>query len=85
MPLFATLIAAFTIGEMLTTANAGGVVLVVVGTAAISWETANADAAHLEDVSLLDVAVPVLVAIAFATEPTLVRVGYSEGTPVLVG
>ncbi|WP_255197548.1 DMT family transporter [Halorarius litoreus] len=85
MPLFASLIAVLLLGETLTTAHTGGILLIVVGIAAISWETTNSGAERGEDVSVTALGLPLLAAMAFATEPNLVRIGFAEGTPILVG
>lgn len=85
MPLFATLIAVLVLGEALSLAHAVGIVCTVVGIAAISWETTSSGAERGEDVSLSALGLPLLGAMAFATEPNFVRIGFSEGTPVLVG
>ena len=85
MPLFASLIAVLILKETLTMAHTGGIVLIVVGIAVISWETTNSGAEHGEDVSLTALGLPLLAAMSFATEPNLVRIGFAEETPVLVG
>jgi drug/metabolite transporter (DMT)-like permease len=85
MPLFASLIAVLILSETLTMAHTGGIVLIVGGIAAISWETTNSSAERGEDVSLTALGLPLLAAISFATEPNFVRIGFGEGTPILVG
>lgn len=85
MPLFASLIAVLALGEALTMAHAGGIVLIVAGIAAISWETTNSGADRGEDVSVTALGLPLLAAMAFATEPNLARIGFDAGTPILVG
>lgn len=85
MPLFASLIAVFILEETLTMAHTGGIFLIVVGIAAISWETTNSGAERGEDVSVTALGLPLLAAMAFATEPNFVRIGFAEGTPILVG
>jgi drug/metabolite transporter (DMT)-like permease len=85
MPLFASLIAVLILGETLTMAHTGGIFLIVVGIAAISWETTNNDPERGEDVSVTALGLPLLAAMSFATEPNFVRIGFAEGTPVLVG
>jgi len=85
MPLFATLIAVLVLEEALSMAHGIGIVCIVVGIAAISWETTSSGAERGEDVSVTALGLPLLAAVAFATEPNFVRVGYDEGTPILVG
>lgn len=85
MPLFASLIAVLVLGETLTMAHTGGIVLIVVGIAVISWETTNSGTERGEDVSVTALGLPLLAAVAFATEPNLVRIGFEQGTPLLVG
>jgi drug/metabolite transporter (DMT)-like permease len=85
MPLFASLIAFFLLGEVLTVVHAGGIALIVVGIALISWQTTSTGADQGEDVSMMALGLPLLAAVAFATEPNFVRVGFQEGTPILVG
>lgn len=74
MPLFASIIAVLVIGETLTTAHMAGIVLIVVGIAAISWETTNSGANRGEDVSMAALGLPLLAAVSFATEPSSNRI-----------
>lgn len=85
MPLFASLIAVVALGEALTMAHAGGIVLIVAGIVAISWETTNSGADRGEDVSVTALGLPLLAAVVFATEPNLARIGFEAGTPLFVG
>jgi drug/metabolite transporter (DMT)-like permease len=85
MPLFASLVAVVVLGETLTPAHAGGIVLIVAGIVAISWETTNSGADRGEDVSVTALGLPLLAAVLFATEPNFARIGYEAGTPLFVG
>lgn len=85
MPLFASLIAVAVLSEALTVAHAGGIVLIVAGIVAISWETTSSGADRGEDVSVTALGLPLLAAVLFATEPNLARIGFEAGTPLFVG
>ena len=83
--LFATVIAVVALGERLSPQHALGILLVVVGVAVVSWETADAG----PDRSLRDtgamLTLPLGAAIFIGIEPTLISVGLGDGTPVLPG
>jgi DME family drug/metabolite transporter len=85
MPLFATIIAVAALGEQLTAIHGVGILLIVAGIAAITWETASSEGGDVGSVSPTALALPLLAATAFAMEPVLVRFGFAEGTPVTVG
>ena len=83
---FATILAIVVFGERLTLSHFFGIVLIVVGVAAISWETAHdAD----PDVSIrelgLSLALPLLAALFIGFEPIFVAYGLATGSPVLPG
>lgn len=83
-PLHATLIAVVVLGEQVTTGHVAGILLIVAGIAAISWETARGD--HVaEETSGLAILLPLAAAFLFGIEPTLAKLGFAEGTPILVG
>lgn len=73
------------LGETLSPLHLVGIVLIVIGVAVISWETASdADPdASFREIGLALV-LPLLAALAYGIEPILVRWGFVEGTPVLV-
>jgi len=83
-PLHATAIAVVVLGEQVTAGNVVGILLIVAGVAAISWETSRGDGAA-GDSSALALALPLAAAFMFGIEPTLAKVGFAEGTPILVG
>jgi len=83
-PLHATAIAVVVLGERVTAGHVVGILLIVAGVAAISWETSRGDGAE-GDASALALALPLAAAFMFGIEPTLAKVGFAEGTPILVG
>lgn len=82
-PLHATLIAVIVLGERVTPGHVVGILLIVAGIAAISWETSRGDGAT--DGAGLALLLPLAAAFLFGIEPTLAKVGFAEGTPILVG
>lgn len=83
-PLHATLVAVLVLGEIVTGLHLFGIVLIVVGVAAISWET-NRSGGVTRDIALYELAFPLGAAFFFGIEPTFVKLGFAEGTPVFVG
>lgn len=83
-PLHATLIAVVVLGERVTPGHVVGILLIVAGIAAISWETARGDGVA-EGTSGLALLLPLSAAFLFGIEPTLAKLGFAEGTPILVG
>lgn len=83
-PLFATIAAVLLLGELVTPAHAVGILLIVIGVVVISREGA-ANPAPIDDVTPLGLSFPLLAALSFGIEPIFVKVGFAEGTPVLVG
>lgn len=83
---FASLLAIILFDEQLTAQHLVGIVLIVAGVAAITWETAHEDN---PDASLRDLGpsmfLPVLGAILLGFEPILVTFGLEGGTAVLPG
>lgn len=84
--LFAAALAIAFLGERLTLPHLVGILLVVVGVAYISWETANDpdDPRPLREVGA-SLALPLLAAFFFGLEPILVSYGLSIGAPLLPG
>lgn len=84
--LFATVLGMVLLGETLTVIHGVGVVLIVVGVAAIAWETSHENP---DDLPLRELAVGLLIplgaALAYAIEPIFANFGFDEGTPALVG
>lgn len=72
------------LGEQVTTGHVVGILLIVAGIAAISWETARGDDVA-EGTSGLALLLPLAAAFLFGIEPTLAKLGFAEGTPILVG
>jgi uncharacterized membrane protein len=85
-PLHATLIAVVVLGESVTSMHVVGIVLITVGVATISWETANSNPLNLPRRRLaVALLLPLLAALFYGIEPTLTTVGLDTGTPILVG
>ncbi len=83
-PLHATLVAVLVLGEIVTGPHLLGIVLIVVGIGAISWETSTRSSPST-DVALYELGLPLGAAFFFGIEPTFVKLGFAEGTPVFVG
>jgi drug/metabolite transporter (DMT)-like permease len=84
--LFATLLAVVFLDETLSALHVAGIVLIVTGVTALSWETAagsGTDRSFREAGAAL--AIPLSAAFFVALEPIVVSVGYLEGTAVLPG
>ncbi|MFB6192337.1 MAG: EamA family transporter [Haloarculaceae archaeon] len=84
-PLHATILAVLFLGEVVTPLQLVGIVLVVAGVAVVSWDGTARDAAVAGSVDWTGLAFPLLAAFFFAVEPILAKVGFGQGTPVLVG
>lgn len=82
-PLHATLVAVLVLGEIVTGPHLVGIVLIVLGVAVISWETNRSGATR--EVAPYELAFPLGAAFFFGIEPTFVKLGFQEGTPVFVG
>lgn len=83
-PLHATIVAVIVLNEVVTGTHFLGIVLIVVGIAAISWETSNRGSVD-RTVALYELALPLGAAFFFGIEPTFIKLGFAEGTPVFVG
>ena len=85
-PLHATLIALVVLGETLTTEHLLGILLVVVGIGIVSREIApDRSTAAARKRFAVALVFPLGAALFYGIEPTFARIGFAEGTPVLVG
>lgn len=84
-PLHATLIAVVVLQEFVSTPHLIGIVLIVVGIATISWETTRDSSHDVENVKPAELIFPLLGAFFYGIEPIFAKIGFAEGTPVLVG
>lgn len=83
--LFSAVFAVAFLGETLTPSHALGVVLVVVGIAVVSYDTArDGDEASLREAGAALV-LPLVSALALGVEPIFVKTGLAEETPTFVG
>lgn len=84
--LIASVLGVLLLGERLTRYHAVGIVFVVVGASAISWETTQENPDDLPRRELLlGLVFPICAAIAYGLDPIFARVGLVEGTPPAVG
>ncbi|WP_440991825.1 DMT family transporter [Haloarchaeobius baliensis] len=83
-PLHAAVVAALVLGEVLTAANLLGIALIIAGLAVVSREIVTSEE-NVVDVSPVMLVVPLGAAFFFGIEPTFAKLGFAEGTPVLVG
>jgi len=83
MPLFATGVAVVVLGERVSAGRIGGIALVVCGVAVLSRELA-ADSGGTE-ANPRDLSIPLIGAFFYGIESTFAKLGFAEGTPVLVG
>ena len=84
MPLFATVLAFFVLGETVTGVQFGGIVLVVLGIALLSWDGAAADRLAGENIPWFGLSLPLIGAFLFGLDPIFAVIGFREETPVLV-
>ena len=84
-PLHATLIAVIVLQEFVSTVHMIGIVLIVVGVATISWETTRGSGRDVQNVKPIELVFPLLGAFFYGIEPIFAKIGFAEGTPVLVG
>lgn len=84
--LFATLFGVVLLGESLTAVHGLGILGVVVGAAAIAWETSHDNPLDRSGWSRLhELLLPVMGAVFMGIEPTLAKFGLAQGTPAPVG
>lgn len=79
----AALLAVIVVGETLTMAHLGAIVLIVLGLALLATESAD-DPLTGEKIGWVALAYPLAGAFFFGLEPVLAKVGFAEGTPTLV-
>ncbi|RQH02349.1 DMT family transporter [Natrarchaeobius oligotrophus] len=82
-PIYATLAAIVVLGEVLTFEHFVGIVLIVLGVGAISWETASSSMEYTG--RTYDLAFPFVAAVFYGVEPIFAKIGFADGTSVLVG
>lgn len=82
-PFFAVVIAVLVLGERVTPGQLGGIVLVVVGIAYVTWTTRGDPVAP--DASAWDLLKPLAAAFFLGLEPTFAKIGFAEGTPPIAG
>lgn len=86
--LFATVLAVVLLDETLSALRVAGIVLVVGGVAALTWETAASEgpgsAGSFREAGGA-LTIPLLAAVFVALEPIVVSIGYREGTAMLPG
>ncbi|MFB6220923.1 MAG: DMT family transporter [Halolamina sp.] len=83
--LVSTGLAVLLLGEGVTPSHLLGILLVVVGTAATSWETASQRQSATRREVGVALALPMGAAVLYGIEPVLVKLGLERGTPPLVG
>ncbi|MFC4540498.1 EamA family transporter [Halosolutus amylolyticus] len=84
-PLHATLIAVLLLGESVSLGHLAGIVCIVLGVAWITRETTRDRPAGGSERKWLWLMFPLGAAFLYGVEPTLAKVGFREGTPLLVG
>lgn len=82
--LHAALLAVLVVGEPLSAAHLGAIVLIVLGLALLASESAD-DPITGRDIGPAELAWPLAGAFFFGLEPVAAKVGLGEGTPALVG
>lgn len=84
--LFGTVAGVLVLGETLNAVHGVGIVCIVVGVAAIAWETSHDAPGDLSGRDLLvELLIPIAAAFAVGIEPVFANVGFAEGTPAPVG
>lgn len=82
-PIYAATIAVVLLGEQLSGKHLVGIILIVLGVGAISWETASSSGRG--SASAYDLLFPLAAAFFYGIEPIFAKVGFETGTSVLVG
>jgi len=84
--LFATVFAYLWLGERVTPVHLAGIVLVVVGVAVLSWETAASEEARASPNAVgTELVYPLAAAVLIGIEPVFISFGLAEGTPAIAG
>lgn len=84
-PLHATVVAVLLLGETVNAAHFVGIVLIVLGIGVISWESTRRREDGVGGVAPRDLLIPLVGAFFYGIEPIFAKVGFGQGTPVLVG
>lgn len=85
-PLHATLIALVVLGESLTPLHFAGIMLVMFGVGLVSLEMTSDGARSVSRRTLIvGLFLPLAASFFYGIEPTFAKIGFAEGTPVLVG
>lgn len=86
MPLYATIMAVFVLGETVEPLRWVGITLIFLGVAVISWDLSESgERTNLWSVSMTGLLLGVAAAVLFGIEPTFAKIGFAEGTPSIVG
>lgn len=83
-PLVAVLAAVVTLDEKLTTTLVVGIVLLVGGAAAVSWDARTSHTGAGRH-AWRDIGFPFAAALLLGIDPVFTKVGFAEGTPAFVG
>ena len=83
-PLHATLIAILVLHETVSLEHMAGILLIIVGVGVISWEVASGNTA-VDSIRLYEIGFPLLGAFFYGIEPVFAKLGFAQGTPILVG
>ncbi|WP_435102365.1 EamA family transporter [Halarchaeum sp. P4] len=84
-PLVALVTAVLVLGEELTVPILVGVVLLVGGAVAVSWDARASPATPTGRNLVVDISFPLAAALLLGIDPVFVKQGLAEGTPALVG
>lgn len=84
-PLVAVVGAVVVLGEALTATRLFGVLLIIAGAAAVSWDAQQRSLTPGGRSAATDISIPVLAAILLGIDPVFTKIGFAEGTPAVVG
>lgn len=85
-PLHATVVALVVLGESLTIPHLAGILLILFGVAAVSWETTSGGPKDIPRKKLLiGLLFPLGASFFYGIEPIFAKIGFAQETPVLVG
>ena len=85
MPLYATIFAVLLLGEAVSSIRWVGILIIILGVGVISWDLSMHGQSGPRNVSITGFFLGVAAAILFGFEPVLAKIGFSEGTPSIVG